>query len=100
MKHRDQTTPLLPPEAYIAIWKAAAQKPKPQSLLRRIVGRLATAKLFMLLAACSVKHEALEPEAGPVDTMSLVWAQPPRESKPVKALPSPRMEDDKLTITF
>jgi len=92
MKHRDQTTPLLSPEAYIALWKAASQPTKVKhSRVSRNLWRQLTAKLLMtakllLLAACSPNQEPRVIE--PIDPMSLVWVQPEGRKEPrAKTLP-------------
>jgi hypothetical protein len=92
MKHREHTTPMLPPEAYIHLWKAAAQ-PKIQrpSALKRLVAKL-LAISAMILAACSVEAaprvirvESGEPCVCTQKIRSLVWVQPAEWRKAERA---------------
>lgn len=96
MKYREHTTPLLSPESYIHLWKAAASKPKqPRVYVSRDFWKriCAFVKSFdggkgssggalwlafvLSLVACSPK-----PEPRAMNLESLVWVQPPRDDKP------------------
>ena len=89
MKHRDQTKPLLSPEAYIALWKAASQPTKVKHsrvsprLWRQLTAKLLVTAKLLLLAACSPN-----PEPRAIDPLSLVWVQPEGSKEPrAKTLP-------------
>lgn len=97
MKYRDHTTPLLSPESYIHLWKAASQpKAEPKvyvsrDLWRRVTALLAGAKLLML-AACSPKPEPLA-----LDPLSLVWVQP-ESAREERAKTLPRVEGNPFNL--
>jgi len=97
MKYREHTTPLLSPESYIHLWRAAASKPKPRVYVARDFWKRVrdftksfdgkgtsggALWLALLLAACSPKPEPRAVNLEAVNLESLVWVQPPRDDKP------------------
>lgn len=97
MKYRDHTTPLLSPESYIHLWKAASQpKAEPKVYVsrdfwRRLTALLAGAKLLML-AACSPKPEPIA-----LDPLDLVWVQP-ESAREERAKTLPRVEGNPFNL--
>lgn len=95
MKHRDLTTPLLDPEAYIHLARVLNAQPKPKrpSLWKRFAALFkgkgssgGALWLALFLVACSPR-----PEPSAIDHESLVWVQPKQNDKP-KAGTLPRFE--------
>jgi hypothetical protein len=98
MKYREHTTPMLSPESYIHLWKAASQpKPEPKvyvsrDLWRRLTTALLTGAKLLMLAACSPKPEPLA-----IDPLGLVWVQP-EAARDERAKTLPRVEGNPFNL--
>lgn len=98
MKYREHTTPMLSPESYIHLWKAASQ-PKAESkvyvsrdLWRRLTTALLAGAKLLMLAACSPKPEPLA-----IDPLGLVWVQP-EAARDERAKTLPRVEGNPFNL--
>ena len=98
MKYREHTTPMLSPESYIHLWKAASQpKPEPKvyvsrDLWRRLTTALLAGAKLLMLAACSPKPEPLA-----IDPLDLVWVQP-EAAREERAKTLPRVEGNPFSL--
>jgi hypothetical protein len=101
MKYRDNLKPILPPEAYIALWRAASQ-PKPKCSAnreaalswRRIAAHIAAATgLLLLIVACSPKQEPI-----PIDGLNLIAVYPESSRSARRAKTLPRVEGNPFQL--
>ncbi len=98
MKYREHNGPLLAPETYIHLWKAASKLPKDRparvskDLWRQILAKVIPAKVALLLVACSPK-----PEPPALDPLGLVWVQPD-SAREERAKTLPRVEGNPFNL--